>query len=137
MLGDEYRAQLAYLGHRDGIQGELTALENLRTSSTLAGGGAARAQTALEHVALSSYGEFPAKILSQGQKRRLAFARVLMLERPLWILDEPLSALDTDSIDAVLKQVVAHLSRGGAAIVTSHQTLDAVAARRLLNLDSR
>jgi heme exporter protein A len=136
-LGDEYRAKLAYVGHLNGIQGELTALENLRTVAALADGAAgARMESALERVALDAYRDFPAKILSQGQKRRLALARLLVLDRPLWILDEPLTALDTRSIEIVMQQLDAHLRRGGAAIVTSHQALDALPSRHTLNLDA-
>ena len=137
-LGDEYRAKLAYVGHLNGIQGELTALENLRTAAALANGTAGgRATSALECVALEAYRDFPAKILSQGQKRRLALARLLVLDRPLWILDEPLTALDTASIEIVTEQLGSHLRRGGAAVITSHQTLDTLPSHSALNLDSR
>jgi heme exporter protein A len=136
-LGDEYRAKLAYVGHLNGIRGELTALENLNAVAALAGDvRTARAESALEKVALDAYRAFPAKILSQGQKRRLALARLLVLERPLWILDEPLTALDTRSIEIVTQQLAAQLNRGGAVIITSHQPLDALPSRKTLSLDS-
>jgi heme exporter protein A len=135
-LGDDYRAELAYLGHRDGVQGELSALENLRTAAALANGDVAKAPAALDQVGLSPYGDFPAKLLSQGQRRRLAFARLLTLDRPLWILDEPLSALDTDSVEAATAQLTAHLKRGGAIVLTSHQPIPVAPLPRSLSLDS-
>lgn len=136
-LGDEYRAKFAYVGHLNGIQGELTVFENLRVIATLAEGAHnALIDSTLKQVALDAYRDFPAKILSQGQKRRLALARVWILNRPLWILDEPLTALDTRSIELVLGQLRAHVARGGAIIVTSHQTLNALPAHRTLSLDS-
>ena len=137
-LGDEYRAQLAYVGHLNGIQGELTPPENLRASAELAGGANGdRIDAALERVALEAYDEFPAKILSQGQKRRLALARLLVVARPLWVLDEPLSALDVHSVEVMTGVLAAHLNGGGMIILTSHQALDVEARTlRMLSLDS-
>jgi heme exporter protein A len=137
-LGDEYRAQLAYVGHLNGIQGELTPPENLRASVEWAGGAShERIEAALERVALEAYHEFPAKILSQGQKRRLALARLLVMARPLWVLDEPLSALDVHSVEVMTGVLAAHLNGGGMIVLTSHQALDVEARTlRMLSLDS-
>lgn len=124
-LGDEYRTQLAYVGHHNGIQGELTPPENLRSAGDLAGAAdATRIEAALTRVALDPYHNFPSKILSQGQKRRLALARLLVLDRPLWVLDEPLAALDVRSVEVVADILTEHLERDGMAILTSHQELE-------------
>jgi heme exporter protein A len=137
-LGDDFRNQVAYVGHLNGIQGELTPPENLRAAGKLSGRfDEARIAPVLEHLALDPYSEFPAKILSQGQKRRLALARLMLLQKPLWILDEPLAALDTRSIALIMEAIVVHLARGGIAVLTSHQEL-AVDVKTLItiNLDA-
>jgi heme exporter protein A len=121
-LGDEYRGQLAYVGHANGIQGDLTPPENLRAAACLAGADArVTPAEALQRLALAPYAAFPAKVLSQGQKRRLALARLAVLNKPLWVLDEPLSALDTRSTDLMTGLLTEHLSRGGLVVMTSHQ----------------
>jgi heme exporter protein A len=137
-LGDEYRERLAYVGHLNGIQGDLTPPENLRTIDQLVGGAdEAQIASALARVALDAYHDFPAKILSQGQKRRLALARLLVANKPLWLLDEPLAALDVGSVEIVTDMVREQIGRGGMVIVTSHQPLDVEArALRTLSLDS-
>jgi len=122
-LGDDYRSQLAYVGHSNGIQGELTPVENLRLAACLAGRCEAPVMETLTHLALDAYRHFPAKILSQGQKRRLALARLAIAEKPLWILDEPLTALDTLSSGLVINMITGHLAGGGMVILTSHQEL--------------
>jgi heme exporter protein A len=124
-LGDDYRRALTYIGHTNGFHGELTPVENLRMEASLsAGGDDSRIDAALEQVGLSAYRSFPAKILSQGQKRRLALARLLLGNKPLWILDEPYSALDTSSVKVMMGILTAHLDRGGLAVLTSHQDLN-------------
>lgn len=124
-LGDDYHQQLAYVGHLNGIQGELTARENLRAAGCLAGTAATDTgiDAALARLGLAAYRDFPAKILSQGQKRRLALARLAVAPKPLWILDEPFSALDTHSLDTMTALLSDHLATGGMIIITSHQDL--------------
>ena len=124
-LGDDYHAQLAYVGHANGIQGDLTPVENLRVASSLSGDADhARIGTTLERLGLAAYRHFPSKILSQGQKRRLALARLLVEHKPLWILDEPLSGLDVDSVSLMTTILVEHLAEGGLIVITSHQEVD-------------
>ncbi len=133
-LGDDYRAQLAYVGHANGIQGELTPVENLRASACLGGNAdVARIGNTLERLGLAAYHHFPSKILSQGQKRRLALARLLVQQKPLWVLDEPLSALDVDSVSLMTGILVEHLARGGMVIMTSHQEVT-VATKTVLQI---
>ncbi len=133
-LGDEYRQQLAYVGHRNGIQGDLTCNENLRVATCLNVARDTRAaMTALDRLGLAPYHHLPAKILSQGQKRRLALARLLVADKPLWILDEPFSALDVESCQLMASLLAEHLSLGGLVVLTSHQEL-AIEAQTLLTI---
>lgn len=124
-LGDDYRHQLAYVGHSDGIQGELTPHENLNAAACLSGNvDTTLIGKTLERLGLAAYRYFPAKILSQGQKRRLALARLAIQRKPLWILDEPLSALDVDSVSLITDILKGHLAQGGLIILTSHQNIN-------------
>jgi heme exporter protein A len=124
-LGDEYRASLAYVGHLNGLQGELSAAENLWAAAALTEpADDAQIETTLERVGLAPYSRFPSKILSQGQKRRLALARLALVQRPLWILDEPFSALDVASVALITGLIAEHLNHGGMAVLTSHQEFD-------------
>jgi heme exporter protein A len=124
-LGDDYHAQLAYVGHANGIQGDLTPVENLRVASSLSGeADKSRIGTTLERLGLAAYHHFPSKILSQGQKRRLALARLVVEHKPLWILDEPLSGLDVDSVSLMTTILMEHLAQGGLIIITSHQDIE-------------
>lgn len=134
-LGDEYRSRLAHVGHTNGLLGELTARENLRAAACLGGGDPNGVDAALDALALTPCRDLPAKVLSQGQKRRLALARLLTSSKPLWILDEPLSALDADSV-AIMNGVFArHLANGGLIVMTSHQDFAVeVAALRQIRL---
>ena len=124
-LGDEYRRHLSYVGHSNGIQGELTPEENLRASACLNGKpNATLIKDTLQRLGLVAYRYFPAKILSQGQKRRLALARLVIQKKPLWILDEPLSALDVNSVELMTELLTEHLAKEGLVILTSHQKVD-------------
>lgn len=123
-LGDDYRTCLSYVGHSNGIQGELTPEENLRAAAHLGGHpDASEVEYALEHVSLTRFAHLPAKVLSQGQKRRLALARLLVLSRTLWILDEPVSGLDVRSVAVIEDLFGEHLAAGGMLVITSHQEL--------------
>lgn len=132
-LGDEHRQCFTYVGHQDGIHGELTPAENLRAASCVHTGRPETTTGALERMKLSDYRDLPAKILSQGQKRRLALARLLMAAKPLWLLDEPYTALDVRSIQLVNELLHEQLRRGGMVVLSSHQAvnLDAVTVRRI------
>ena len=125
-LKEEYLKGLAYLGHANGVKVELSASENLRISGGLAGGNTDRERVvaALRRMGLGGREELPAKILSQGQQRRLALARLLVCGKALWVLDEPLSALDADAVRLIQTVLGEHLAGGGTAVLTTHQHLD-------------
>ncbi|MBM4138532.1 MAG: cytochrome c biogenesis heme-transporting ATPase CcmA [Nitrospira sp.] len=121
---EQYCAQLTYVGHLNGIKDDLTAMENLDLSASLAGD---HCDGPVAHAALEAVGlrhqmhQLPTKVLSQGQKRRVALARLWLSTRPLWLLDEPFTSLDTAATGLVTEQLHKHLTRGGIAIVVTHQ----------------
>jgi len=120
---DDYHAALCYLGHLNAIKEELTPLENLLAGARLAGETLSEddAIDALEQVGLAGREDLACKYLSQGQKRRVALARLVIDRRPLWILDEPFVALDVGAVDWLAGVISAHLQRGGMAVMTTHQ----------------
>lgn len=110
-----------YLGHLDALKGALTVRDNLAFWRRLWGGGAIDA--ALDAVGLGALADLPAGVLSAGQKRRVAIARLLLAQRPLWLLDEPATALDA-AAEATLGRLIGdHLASGGMAIVATHRDL--------------
>ena len=129
--GDAYRASLCYLGHLNAIKEELTPLENLLGSARLAGETLSEddAIDALEQVGLAGREDLACKYLSQGQKRRVALARLVKEKRPLWVLDEPFVALDVAAVDWLAGIISGHLQRGGLAVMTTHQRVDIPAGR--------
>lgn len=136
-LREEYHGALVYLGHLNALKDELSALENIQVNSSLGGIelDAASARGALEVFGVAHCAELPAKLLSQGQRRRVALARLAVsAASPLWILDEPFAALDTRAVAQVERLLSAHLERGGMAVVTTHQET-AVVARAAVRLD--
>lgn len=119
------RAELVYLGHAPGLKDELSAAENLDYQSRI-DGYALRAQhiaAALQRVGLDRQQHLPVRRFSQGQKRRAALARLIARPARLWVLDEPLAALDQAAQQLVSELVAGHLQAGGLALVTSHQPL--------------
>ncbi len=123
-LGDDYRNQISYIGHSNGIQGELTPVENLHAIACLSGNvDTDLIKKTLVRLGLGAYNHFPAKILSQGQKRRLALARLMVQQKSFWILDEPLSALDVKSIALMTDILMEHLAQDGLVVMTSHQEI--------------
>ena len=130
-LGDEYFAEMAYIGHLNGIKDELTAFENLRVSGQMRGAPAdeTRALNALQSMELNPCAELPGKVLSQGQRRRLALTRLLLDDSTLWILDEPFSALDVKSVGRIQALLSEHLDNGGMVVLTTHQEVEITSRR--------
>jgi heme exporter protein A len=138
-LGDDYYAQLAYLGHHNGLKDDLSAAENIRVWAGVAGTTVEldAARRALRRLGLDGREDLPVRWLSQGQKRRAALARLLVTKRALWVLDEPFAGLDRASTAAVETLLEEHLATGGVALLTTHQDLGGIAAPvRRLGLDS-
>lgn len=133
-LAERFGRELVYLGHAAALKDDLSALENLQTSCLLGGLVAPRAQAlqALAQAGLPGRWRVPARQLSQGQRRRVALARlVLSSAMPLWVLDEPFNALDAAATDWLCGLLQTHLERDGIVVLTSHQdvALDALADR--------
>ncbi len=124
-LGEDYHAELLYLGHLNAIKDELNALENLQMSAGMAGYTVTEQQAlaALRRMGLQRREHLPVRVLSQGQRRRVALARLLTSEAHLWILDEPLTALDVGAVGLMQELIGEHLSNGGMTIFTTHQPL--------------
>jgi heme exporter protein A len=126
-----WRTRLAYLGHKPGHKEELSAAENLALACALEGmdTDAVTRLRVLETVGLGGRSALPVKRLSQGQKQRLALARLALSTRPLWLLDEPAAALD-DAARSLLGEIVGgHLLRGGVAVVATHDRIGFAGAR--------
>ena len=124
-LGEEYFSAVTYIGHGHGVKDELSAVENLRVSSGLNGIeiSGKEAANVLGKIGLAGRESLPARVLSQGQRRRLALARLLICNTTLWVLDEVLTSLDKAAIGVVTSVIDEHLSKGGMAIVATHQEL--------------
>jgi heme exporter protein A len=123
-LREDYRRELVYIGHSNSLKDELSVHENLRSFALLLNGGTAGVEMALSRLGLERARNLPVRSLSQGQKRRVAMARLALLPQPpLWLLDEPLSALDSESCSVVTALVKSHLDSGGIAITATHQEL--------------
>jgi heme exporter protein A len=128
---EAHRARLCYLGHQDALKASLTARENLQFWAHFNGGDA---ETALRTFGLARLADRPARVLSAGQKRRLALSRLALNDAPLWLLDEPVTALDAEARQAFGALLASHLAAGGLAIIATHEPLDIEA--RVLRLGS-
>jgi heme exporter protein A len=128
--GDARRAELChYIGHLDALKPSLTLAENLAFCVALLGGG--DIAPALARLALTSLADLPAGYLSAGQKRRAALARLVAARRPIWLLDEPLTALDSASQSIVIDLMKEHLATGGLIAAATHAPLQ-IPARELV-----
>ena len=134
-LDEGYYNSITYLGHLNGVKDNLNAIENLRISSALAGNGIdeSEAYIALQKMGLVGRETLPVKVLSQGQRRRVTLARLLVSSTVLWILDEPLVALDTSAVLLVKSILEQHLKKGGMVVMTTHQDINiaAIVTKRL------
>lgn len=122
---EQYCQEMAYVGHANGIKDDLTPLENLRLAAALDGRELElpAAMAALQQVGLSRCLDLPARVLSFGQRRRVALAGLMTAGALLWILDEPLTGLDVSGVAMVENLIRDHVVAGGMAIMTTHQPL--------------
>lgn len=124
-IPDEWRQSLLYVSHAGGVTNSLTAEENLRFAVALAARPPLRPlDEALAAVGLAALRGAAAGRLSAGQRQRVALARLLLIPAEVWLLDEPLTALDTAGKALVESMLCAHAAQGGLAIVATHQALD-------------
>ncbi len=134
-LDEDYCAEMMYLGHLNAIKDELSAVENLRISAGLSGLDLSdrEAIAALRRMGLKGKERLPTKVLSQGQRRRVALSRMLVNDAKLWILDEPLAALDVVAVALIQELIAEHLAQQGLVMFTTHQPLE-VAGMDICNL---
>ncbi|MBL78719.1 MAG: heme ABC transporter ATP-binding protein CcmA [Nitrosomonadaceae bacterium] len=134
-LGEDYYNSITYLGHLNGTKDNLNALENLRISSALSGNtiDKSTAYSTLQQMGLSGREVLPIKALSQGQRRRVTLARLLVSNTVLWILDEPLVTLDKSAVLLIKGILEQHLKKGGMVVMTTHQDINisAIETKRL------
>ncbi len=134
-----HRARLQYLGHLDAVKPVLSAAENLTFWASAHGGGEGGGQgegqgvvaAALERIGLTDLADVPARVLSAGQRRRLALARLFLAPVDLWLLDEPTVGLDEDSIGRLQTGLADHRRDGGRVVVATHTAIDLPGAERL------
>lgn len=117
-----------YVGHLTGVKANLTAAENLAFWAQYLGGGETRAvpdrvDDALDAFGLLSLADYPAGLLSAGQKRRLGLARLVVAARPVWLLDEPTVSLDAASTAMLARHIQKHLAGGGLVVAATHLPL--------------
>ncbi len=134
---DEYNAELAYLGHENALKGDLTAFENLHYGVGVRRDlSASEIESTLDHLGILRCRDLPARVLSAGQRRRLAMSRILLLGATLWILDEPFTNLDVAGVGLFSALIGDHAAAGGMALLAAHQGLDIPGIRpRLAELD--
>lgn len=133
---NEYHRDVLYCGHAVGLKDDLDATENLQIMAALAGVSITRADVreALRKVGLTGCESLPVHALSQGQKRRVSLTRLLLQPSVLWILDEPLTALDRAAVEWLGNAIDQHLHRGGMVVLTSHQHLPLVSTSHTIRL---
>ena len=131
----EYHSKLLFLGHRDALKEDLTALENLRMYAAIDGIDLTdvEAFSTLWRFGLKGREDLPVNCLSAGQKKRVLMARMLTRRAQVWILDEPFNALDTQAVHELQDLIVQHLEGNGLVVLTSHQPL-ALPQLRVLDL---
>jgi heme exporter protein A len=138
-LHDELAGRLLWIGHATGIKALLTAEENLAWLCGLhRSASRAAIWQALEQVGLRGFEDVPCQALSAGQQRRVALARLYLAPPPLWVLDEPFTALDSAGVRQLEAHLAAHCETGGAVVLTTHHSLSRrPAGYRRLELGSR
>lgn len=131
----ERHCALLYLGHHSAVKALLTPRENLAWH--VAGActhSDAQIEDALARVGLYGYEDVPSHALSAGQHRRVNLARLYLSQSPLWLLDEPFTAIDREGVAELQQLLVVHVQRGGAVVLTSHQPLQVAHPVRMLSL---
>jgi heme exporter protein A len=131
----DYQSALAYASHEPALKSDLTALENLRFSVGLKRRvTAAELRSSLERTGVGACADLPARVLSAGQRRRVAMARVLAFRADLWLLDEPFTNLDGSGSSLLSALLAEHVGQGGVALVVAHHDLNVAAETRQLEL---
>ena len=135
---DAYRTELLYIGHVLALKDDMSALENLQADAAIAGRelDQAKAMEALAGLGLRGRSRLPVRVLSQGQKRRAALARLMTSPAKLWVLDEPFVALDIQAQQLIHDVISKHVQQGGIALLTSHQAVTLSGTGRTYRLNA-
>ena len=140
---ENYRQAIAYVGHKNGIKGDLTPSENLTFAVAIGHGSnivTVGKTNGVAEEALHQWGlagvELPCRLLSAGQCRRIALARLLLVNAPLWFLDEPMTSLDSAGQQTLRNAIVTRLNAGGAVVMATHQVTDWLVPSQVLPLDN-
>ena len=128
-----YHGELVWLGHRPGFKGDLTVAENLRAEAGLRRA-VAPGMPVFERLGISALTGLPFRVLSAGQQRRIALARLLLADAALWLMDEPFTNLDAGGRTLVANLLQAHLAGGGTGVVATHHELNIDAAVHRIRL---
>jgi heme exporter protein A len=128
---EAHRARLQFVGHQDALKPALTVAETLRFWAALAGHAEIDAAAALAPLGLAPLADLSCRFLSAGQRRRLALSRLAAWWAPLWLLDEPATGLDVESLAALAQVIAVHRAAGGAVVLSTHQPLDLAHAQTL------
>ncbi|MFK5912966.1 MAG: cytochrome c biogenesis heme-transporting ATPase CcmA [Woeseiaceae bacterium] len=120
----EYFENISYVGHKNGIKDELTVEENLNLMRSMATASNIKTEEVLKQIGLFKRSDVLARQLSAGQKRKLALARLMMTENSFWVLDEPFTSLDKETVKFFESLIKKHIARGGMLILTSHHEID-------------
>lgn len=123
---EEFAADFVYAGHKDGLKTALTAEENLEMVARLTGVRAVSPSVALDRFGIADLADLPVGYMSAGQRRRVALGRLVMADAPLWLLDEPLTAIDAATIEVLGQVMQAHLSDGGLIVAATHAALPGI-----------
>ena len=116
----EYAPQLLNLGHQPAVKSQLTAFENLAWYASLVGANTGQVNQALQALGIAHKAHLPCYRLSAGQQRRVVLARLFFNTQPLWILDEPFTALDTRGFSLITERLRQHCTQGGTVVLTTH-----------------
>lgn len=134
---EDFKASLLYFGHQPGVKGLLSPEENLKWYAAIHPAlDASHIETALEKVGLYGFEDVPCHMLSAGQNRRVSLARLYMNHAPLWILDEPFTAIDKQGVAQKETLLAEHVASGGSVILTTHHDLSSCGPLSKINLDS-
>jgi heme exporter protein A len=120
----EFHGELVWIAHRTGLKGDLTLVENLRFEGSLRPQSNIDPATVYERLGISRLKTLPLRALSAGQQRRVALARMLLADVPLWLMDEPFTNLDREGRKLVVELVEEHLAKGGMCVMAAHQDVD-------------
>lgn len=129
-----FRADLVWLSHRVGFKDELSVIDNLRFECALRASSPEKTDSILARLGLERLTTMPFRYLSAGQQRRVALARMLLSNAPLWLMDEPFTNLDKAGQALVAELISEHLASGGVGVVATHQTVEIDAGIRRVTL---